>query len=210
MWIPILSTYVYTDRWLWNIVAHEFGHNLGLHHANTLGFGPIPLGPLDFDVNTVLIGVDEWPVEGDWASAPVSGTNTEYGDPFSVMGITAYSGPYSGEHRARNLGWIPPGATADGPAPGTYSLAPVEDSSGLRNLRVLRDAQSNSWLWVEFHQPSGYYERTSLDSIPGNDLADGAQVHYESTFADQIIGDSDSDLLHTYKPGSPISFRLTS
>ena len=122
-------------------------------------------------------------------STPVTAVNTEYGDVFSVMGTAQDAGPYSAEHRANLLRWIPKIDEADITASGTYTLVPAEDSSGLRVLHVLRDSVSNSWLWLEFHQPTGFYTPNNMAGLPGNTLTSGALIHYEDGYLDS---------LHTY------------
>src|ERR1035441_6442501 len=47
VWMPIVGG-IQQYYSLWGVSAHELGHNLGLNHANTLDFGSIALGPLDF------------------------------------------------------------------------------------------------------------------------------------------------------------------
>src|SRR4051812_12981050 len=83
-WIPILPSYTGATE-IWGTLVHELGHNLGLSHGNSLDFGAIPLGAVDY--NSVQPG-------GGTASNNV-GINTEYGDRFTVMGQTQCGGQYS-------------------------------------------------------------------------------------------------------------------
>jgi hypothetical protein len=196
-WEAVLTSFTTNDSY-WQISAHEFGHNLGLNHANSLDFGSLALGPLDFVAsNPGTISGDSAPpssAQADISPGPITAVNTEYGDAFSVMGV---DGPYSAEHRAKLLGWIPRTDMLDINSPGTYSLAPAENSSGLRALHVLRDPTAASWIWLEFHQPTGYYTPEDMSVEAGNTLTVGAQIHYEDGFLDS---------LHTYlvdmTPGS--------
>lgn len=194
VWIPVFTSYTTTWPAMWGDIAHELGHNLGLGHASTLDFGSMTLGPLDFvDSNTGTVSPSQ-PASGEpdtaEASTPIGAVSTEYGDYFSVMGNGwTNAGPYSSEHRINILGWIPRTNSKDVTTSGTYTLVPAENSSGLRGLHVLRDAASSSWLWLEFHQPTGYYTANNVAGSSGNTLTSGAQLHYET-------GSLDS--LHTY------------
>jgi uncharacterized protein (TIGR03437 family) len=148
------------------IVAHEGGHNLGLNHANSDDFGTIPLGAPGND-----------------------GVDTEYGDPFSVMGGgegTAF-GQYSAQHKVQILGWLDSSGYGQVNSAGTYNVVPLENTSGTRGLRILRDANTLTWLWLESRQPIGQIDST-LSNSPSN-LFEGAMIHYETP---------DLDPLHTY------------
>jgi hypothetical protein len=110
------------------------------------------------------------------------------------------AGPYSAEHRASLLGWIPRVDERDIIASGNYTLVPAEDSSGLRVLHVLRDPVSSSWLWLEFHQPIGFYTPNNLAMATQSviTLTSGAFIHYETGYL---------DALHTYQLDfKPVAF----
>jgi uncharacterized protein (TIGR03437 family) len=167
-WFPVLS---YEDVGSYvRIVAHEGGHNLGLNHANSDDFGTVPLGA---------------PGNG--------GLNTEYGDPFSVMGVgeqgssALSTGQYSAQHKAQILGWLDINSYLQVNSAGTYTAAPLEAATGVRGLRILRDPNTRTWLWLESRQPEGPVD-SSLSSLHSN-LFSGAMIHYETP---------DLDPLHTY------------
>ena len=187
VWLSIFPSYNGNTQ-TWGVASHELGHNLGLGHANTLDFGSITLGPFDFVASNPGTVSGDPPPSGDTGAsgppAPIAAVNTEYGDPFSVMGFAGYAGPYSAEHRAKLLGWIPQSDERDITASGTYTLVPAENSSGLRALHVQRDPISSSWLWIEFHQASGYYTAANVANFPGNTLTNGALIHYETPSLD--------------------------
>ncbi|QRK06238.1 hypothetical protein JQX13_39975 [Archangium violaceum] len=132
------------------LVTHEAGHNLSLNHAGSRDFGAEPLGYLG-----------------------TQGVVTEYGDLFSTMG-TWNLGHYAAPHKAR-IGWLAPAAVAevDGVG-GTFTLAPVVSSGGLKALKVRRGSSSGGWLWLEYRQALGPYEETL-----GHQVFGGALVHYE-------------------------------
>jgi uncharacterized protein (TIGR03437 family) len=152
------------------ILAHEGGHNLGLNHANSDDFGNVPLGAPGTD-----------------------GIDTEYGDPFSVMGVgeqgssSLTTGQYSAQHKAQILGWLDNSSYFQVNTAGTYNIAPLEGTTGTRALRVMRDPSTQTWLWLESRQPTGQID-SSLTSLSSNLFA-GAMIHYETP---------DLDPLHTY------------
>jgi hypothetical protein len=170
------------------VVAHEFGHNVGLGHSNSLDFGALALGPIDFaapNPGVVDPGGPSHPeahaaVTATAATTPVVGTNTEYGDPYPIMAGEGYT-PYNGEHRSDSLGWLDADSLQNVTTSGAYSIAPVENTSGLRELRIQRDATSNSWVWVEFHQPNSNYTTFGLTREPAdNTLVQGAELLYST------------------------------
>ena len=198
VWLPILNNYTTSYPQMWGGASHELGHNLGLNHANTLDFGSITLGPLDFTASNPGTISGAPPAEDPAAAsagppAPLTAVNYEYADAFSVMGYPWNNGgPYSAEHRADVLGWIPLTDERDVTASGPYTLVPAENSSGLRVLHVLRDPVSDSWLWLEFHQPIGFYTPNNLAMATQSviTLTSGALIHYET---------GSLDALHTYQ-----------
>jgi hypothetical protein len=100
------------------------------------------------------------------------------------MGNAYGDGPYHAFDRTDHLEWIPGGETAVVTSPGTFTITPLENSSGLRALRVLRDPFSGSFLWLEYRQPIGYYD-TLLGSELGaqnTNLYDGALIQYENGY----------------------------
>lgn len=158
-WLP----YGVVDKTSLNLVAHELGHNLGLAHANSDDYGAIPLGAFDDP-----------------------GTDVEYGDPFSVMGNSLnfgghpVMGDYSAPHKSLLLKWLGPADYRPVDAPGTFTIAPYESTTGTRALRIRRDLATNTWLWLEYRQPIGFDSTLSLYSQPQLNVFGGALVHYET------------------------------
>ena len=119
------------------VVAHELGHNFGVHHASTL----------------TCTSAGTRVALGGTCSAD------EYGDPFTVMG-SASTYHHNNWHRAQ-LGWMAATTVATS---GTYTLAPAETSSAAVP-RLLRIARGNgTFLNLEFRQPGGTFETFSGSS----------------------------------------------
>jgi len=169
-WLPIVPSS--QTQLKTGVFGHEFGHNLGLHHADTDDFGNLPLGRLG-----------------------VLGTSVEYGDRFSIMGAAGWSfnsqpigGQYSAAHKRLILGWLPTSGYQEVQSSGTFSLVPYENSSGLRALRILRDPATSSWLWMELRQPLADMDSTlSLwQNFGSTNIFGGALIHYEDALVDPI------------------------
>jgi hypothetical protein len=194
MWYPVTPNYTATfPSAQYAGVSHEYGHALGLNHGNSLDFGALSLGPLDYTAanpgtvngtgTTAAGGAPAATAAAPTGSTSIGAINTEYGDNYSMMGTPWNpSGPYSGEHKTLNLGWLAGASTQVVTASGNFSVAPVEATTGLRTLQVLRDPASSSWVWVEYHQPQGTYEPLSLNALPTNNLTSGAQLRYQDGF----------------------------
>lgn len=107
--------------------AHEFGHNLGLGHANW------------------------WDTNDRSTIGP--GTAEEYGDPFDTMGGSGGGNRhYSASFKAR-LGWIPASDTLTVTTSGVYRLHAHDIASAPLGLRALRlDRSSGDPYWIEFRQ----------------------------------------------------------
>lgn len=135
------------------LVTHEAGHSLGLHHASSRDFGAEALGP---------VGAE--------------GMQGEYGDSFSTAGWWNL-GHYGAAHKAM-LNWLAGGSgysVVQGG--GSWSLLPLAASpGGLQALKIQRGT-GNDWIWVEYRQPLGSYDST-LSTQPFA----GALIHYEDSF----------------------------
>ncbi len=165
-WFPQRPDYVATNVILY---AHELGHGLGMAHSNSDDYGTLALGPVD-----------------------TSGTTVEYGDPFTLMGYpyNGYgpSGHYAAQHKAQVLHWLNAGDYQEVTSTGTFTVAPLEATSGLRALRILRDPITSAWLWLEYRQPLDDVDG-GLPSFASSNVFAGALIHYE---------DPELDSLHTY------------
>ncbi len=210
IWFPIDLNNIAGDNFYWLAINHEFGHNLGLNHGNSIDFGPLSLGPLDYVAVTPGLvtpgghGTDT----GSTGSLPqdaalttpaaiqsalpsgstnITAVNTEYGEKFSNMGDG--QAPFPGQQHVQELGWIPASGNQDVTTSGSFTIAPTETNTGLRTLHVLRDPVSSSWIWVEFHQSIGIYTPLAFSIAPynvPNNVLSGAQLHYQDGFGDQL------------------------
>ena len=152
------------------ILTHELGHSLGLLHANSDDYGSVPLGSLDDP-----------------------GSLEEYRDLFSDMGYVGVRsnsrptfGQFSAQHKRLQLNWLPPHSVQEVQSSVTLTLPPFELPSGVRALRILRDAASGAWLWAEYRQPVGSIDESLalLKSYGTTNIFDGALLHYENPTLD--------------------------
>ena len=112
-------------------VAHELGHNLGVHHASGLRCAE----------NGIPVAIG-----GDCSQE-------EYGDPFDIMG--AGERHTSNWNKAR-LGWLADSNRVDVTANGTYALAAQEAiTSEVQLLRVPRG--DGLFYYIELRQPFGSF-----------------------------------------------------
>ena len=162
VWINNLNRYT---------IEHELGHTFGNPHASSLrchGAGGA--------VVTLSTSCDPY---------------DEYGDPFDPMGsggtAVASVGYQAVGHemepwRKLRIGSI---TTADTPTvntPGTYHLAPLEHSTGVRMLRLLDGRGDNRMFDLSFRQPLGTFDATYLEPNTGNPNAvNGVLVNWDST-----------------------------
>jgi hypothetical protein len=113
-------------------IAHELGHNFGVHHASSL---------------TCL--------DSAGARVSISGscTSSEYGDPYDVMG-RGYR--HMNAYQKGRLGFLEAANTVTAPAGGTFTIAPLEQkATGAQVLRIpIRATAPPLYYYVEFRQPS--------------------------------------------------------
>ena len=114
------------------VISHEYGHNLGVHHASSMSCRDTNGNPVALAVNN-LCGI------------------SEYGDPFDPMGVG--DTPHMNNFHKAQYGWFGPGNMVTATSNGTFTLAPIEQaSSGIQVLRVPRVSYSGQYFYLEYRQ----------------------------------------------------------
>lgn len=169
-WIDSLSDYT---------IVHELGHVLGSPHAAALRCwtAGTPVAYSD-DCREVFPPGDE---------------SSEYGDPFDPMGF-GHIGSFPAEMtawRKLEFGAIPAGDAPTITRSGTYAIAPLEQSTGTRLLRIPNGA--GEFLDLDFRRPIGPF-----DQGYGSDAVNGVAIHLDTAG----FGPTPSRLLDT-RPETP-------
>lgn len=109
------------------VVGHEFGHNLGLHHAKALNCDISALG------NTC--------------------TTLQYGDAADLMG-NIRAGHFNPFYKEQ-LGWLASTQLITASTSGRYHLEPYSSNTlGPKAIRIPRG--NNQWYYLEYRQPIGF------------------------------------------------------
>lgn len=126
----------YVSDTAWPVLAHEFGHNLGLAHAKGLRCRSTS--------------------DADLARLPGGCRVDEYGDPFDVMSASSQGNAGSlSMPQAVRVGFAGTGDFVDvAGGSRTVTLRPVSGLSGVRAARV-RDPRSGAVYWVEYRDRGG-------------------------------------------------------
>ncbi len=115
------------------VIAHELGHNIGAQHASTISC-------TDGGVRVAF---------------SASCTQSEYGDPFDVMGAALR---HSAAFRKVEYGFLPAAAAATVARSGTYQLTSASVAGGgIQSLRVKRGNAGDYW-YVELRSPAGAFD----------------------------------------------------
>ena len=137
-------------------IAHELGHNFGVHHASSLTC-----------TNAA----------GERAAISDTCTSSEYGDPFDVMG-RGYR--HMNAYQKGRLGFLEAPNTATAVASGTFTIAPIEQpSTGALTVRVPIPATlPQLYYYVELRQPSSFDNFASTSSV-----TNGVLIHRNPDYA---------------------------
>ncbi len=169
-WMPV------SGEWARDLQAevamHEGGHNLGLEHAASAGYGADAVGA--------------------FGSAPEL---DDYGDPFSTMGGYDTMGHYSAQDK-RYLGWLASSDVLTVTDNGDYRITPLSSAPGTtpKALRVRRTDGQYGYFWIEYRRPTDVYE-TSINP----DRNKGALIHYDDW---DLSYDGIGTYLVDFTPGS--------
>ncbi|ARL38906.1 carbohydrate-binding protein (plasmid) [Burkholderia pseudomallei] len=146
--------------WMW---AHEFGHNLGARHAQSLVECPTPGGDVEV------------------GGACKAGKIDDPSDTMGGGGRRLY--PASYQHFA---GWINDADVPEIRAAGTYRLAPLwGDAPGAKAYRIAR--ADGSALWLEFRQPLRGFDDWKLDDPFVNGVIVRTVVHGGNALTNTLI-----------------------
>ncbi len=120
------------------VIAHELGHNMGLHHASSYkctdaGGPPAAIGP--------------------------NCTQDEYGDPFDYMGIGYPDVRRGSAWHLRQLGTIPSTNMRTISASGSYTVtSTVAQTASKQLLRVARPGHSGEYYYLDLRTPGGVFD----------------------------------------------------
>lgn len=141
------------------LATHELGHGLGLNHGNSRNYSGSPRPAL--------------------GGLGVMGTLDEYGDAFSTMGSWNF-GFYAAPQAQEILGWLGTSNYQVVSTGGQYQVEAYETrgaSSQVKALKIVRDAATNAYIWLEYRSNAGIY-----DGNIGSQVWTGALLHYEDSF----------------------------
>lgn len=117
-----------------NVFVHELGHNLGLHHANS------------------LICLD---LRGNVVSYSTNCGHNEYYDPYDAMGFDGYFYHWN-TYSKRLQGWLPAANQVRVTAPGTFTIVPQETAASATQGLLIPIAGTSQAYHVEMRKQFGF------------------------------------------------------
>jgi hypothetical protein len=135
----------YIEPW---VVAHELGHNMGLHHASSYtctdaGGAPASIGP--------------------------NCTASEYGDLYDVMGDDAW---HNNAWHLRQIGFLDAANVQTATANGTYTINSTATHGGIQLLRIRRP-NSSLYYDLSLRSASGVFDTFA----PTDPVVQGVSIH---------------------------------
>ncbi|WP_432471298.1 Ig-like domain-containing protein [Amphritea sp. HPY] len=137
-------------------VAHELGHNLGLHHSHAKDCGDTTLGN--------------------------SCSSQEYGDTLDILGYSGTVGHFNAFQKER-LGWLSSTELVNADASGSYTLSPYAQTGNTpKALKALKSTDpvtgNRTWYYIEYRQPVGFdSELVNRGIVDTNNVFNGVTVH---------------------------------
>ena len=147
--VPGSQTWINGDLSV-RVLAHELGHNLGLHHASSYRCTR----------NGVAV---------TWSS---SCTASEYGDPYDVMGLYAH---HSNAWHLAQLGVVTGAHVKTVSSSGTYTIQ-ADGGAGTTLLRVPTGGSTARWYDLSLRQPVGSFWDNFSSSSP---IVNGVSLHWD-------------------------------
>ncbi len=166
------------------VVAHELGHNFGVHHASSLDCSS---GGARVSISTTC-------------------TSSEYGDPFTVMG----SGSSEHDHAIHlgQFGWLPATEVQTVGPGGPYTLGSVLDgpAGSKRLLRI--DRHNGTWFYLDLRSVRGPYFDAFAASAPAVTavtirISPDAPSPYRSVNQTQLVDTTPATPSYTDAPLAP-------
>jgi len=159
------------------VAAHEFGHNMGLWHANFWDTNP----------DDSVIG---------------PGSHVEYGHSFDTMGAASAGNNYFNSNHQNKINWLPDEFIANANTSGTYRIFQL-DQPQLENgrtyaLKVPKDLPFNSTSTGTFGYRRSYWGEFRQRFTSNKFISNGVMLHWSPW----ELSESGAHLLDT-TPGTP-------
>jgi hypothetical protein len=171
-WWAGLGEIVGTQSWMNGyigpaVVAHELGHNMGLHHANSLSC-------TDAGVAVAI---------------SANCTSEEYGDLYDVMGDDAW---HNNAWHLRQIGFLKSANVQTVTSNGTYTVNSTATRGGIQLLRVPRPGSTTDYYDISLRSASGVFD----DFAPTDPVVQGVSIHLDPN-PDQGFDPTQSQLIDT-------------